>query len=86
MSGPPLKPGLCCPACGQTVLMVCHEWSPSDDRATFEYHHHADAEKDRRGEPPAPCVVVMSLAQGQARSALESAPDDADDRPQQDKG
>jgi len=69
MSGS-LKPGLCCPLCGRSVLLVYHEWS---EAVLFEYHHHEDAERDRRGEAPQPCVVVVPYDEGQARYREESA-------------
>lgn len=67
-----LKPGLCCPVCGRSVLGVYHEWHGTEDTALFEYHHDEDAERDRRGEAPAPCVVVLPYEEGRTRFRQES--------------
>jgi hypothetical protein len=68
-----LKPGLCCPMCGKSVLMVFHEWRGGEDQALFEYHHHEDAAKARRGGEPTPCTVVMPYDEGLTRYVEESA-------------
>jgi hypothetical protein len=67
----PLKPGLTCPECGETVLMIYHEWNGHDDTALFEYHHHTDAERDARGEAPRPCIVTLSYKEGMERFLAE---------------
>ena len=54
------------------VALIFHEWN-GRNTATFEYHHHEDVEKDRRGEAPTPCVVVLPYDEGLTRYEQESA-------------
>jgi hypothetical protein len=67
-----LKPGLMCPECGEPVLLVFHEWSGAEDKATFEYHHEGDPAKEERGETVVPCRSTMTFAEGLMRNQQES--------------
>jgi hypothetical protein len=67
-----LRPDLDCPMCGKHVICVFHEWSGSQDTATFEYHHHDDPQREREDLEPQPCRAVLPYAEGLARMKSES--------------